>query len=58
VQKITIPNLTRIRASADTTVADSVQKLAKYVNANTTPTIGNRKAAPSAATHPIIPKAG
>lgn len=54
--KVTIPNLTRIRATADTTVANGIQKLAKYVNNNTTPTTGNQKAAPSAASHPILPK--
>jgi hypothetical protein len=54
--KPVVANLTRIRASADTTVGDAIQAITKYVSKNTTPTPGNRRAAPTAASHPIVPK--
>lgn len=54
--KLAVPNLTRIRATQDTSVADAFETIKNYVNKNTTPSAGTRRAAPTAASHPIIPK--
>jgi hypothetical protein len=54
--KITIPNLSRIRATVDTTVGDAFQRVVQYIGRNTTPAAGTRRAAPTSSTHPIVPK--
>lgn len=54
--KITVPNLSRIRATADSTVGDALQQMTEYIGKNTTPAAGTRRAAPNANTHPVIPK--
>ena len=52
---LTVPNLNRIRSTADTTVADALQQTAQYVNRNVPQAAGTRRAAPSNKTHPITP---
>ena len=39
--KLTVPQIERIRAK-DTHTADAVEAITNYVNANTTPTVGNK----------------
>ena len=50
------PNTERIRSTADSTVADNLEQVTKYINANVNPKAGNRRAVPSAVSHPITPK--
>lgn len=52
---VVIPNTKRIQANADTTVADALQQVTKYINNNVTQKPGTRRAVPSAASHPISP---
>ena len=52
---LTIPNTTRIRANADTTVADAFNKVAQYVSANVTQQPGTKKAVPTMTSHLLLP---
>ena len=52
---LTIPNTTRIRANADTTVADAFNKVAQYVSANVTQQPGTKKAVPTMTSHLVLP---
>lgn len=52
---VTVPNTNRIRATADTTEADALKKLADYTNQNVTPAAGNKVPVPTAVSHPVKP---
>lgn len=52
---ITIPNLKRIQANADTTVADAMQQTVRYVSQNVVQKPGTKRPAPTMNSHPIAP---
>ncbi len=52
---ISIPNTPRIRATVDSTVADALTQVTKYINTNVTPVAGTRIPPPTNKTRPITP---
>lgn len=52
---ITIPNITRVRGTTETTVADALHQTQQYINRNVNPIKGNARAVPRAGSRPVLP---